>query len=128
MVEKILDEHRGLVIAGTGLGHVPGEIIETVRKNVNAGKPVVITTQCIYGTVDMEVYSSGRRLLQAGAIPGGDMLPETALIKLMWVLGKTTKMSEIRELMQTDLVGEIGARRLVEISPGPFPDPEGKEK
>ena len=60
----------------------------------------------------MNVYSGGRDLLKAGVISGEDMLPETAFIKLMWVLGQTHDSKEIKNLIETNLVGEIGKRRI----------------
>jgi glutamyl-tRNA(Gln) amidotransferase subunit D len=126
MLEQIVDQHNGVVVAGTGLGHVATELIEVVKKATGAGKPVVITTQCLYGTVDLEVYSTGRALINAGAIPGGDMLPETALVKLMWILGMTNDMNEIRDLVQRNVIGELGTRRTVDSYPSSGPGgPEG---
>ena len=66
-----------------------------------------MTTQCLNGRVGLRVYDKGRDLLAAGVIPGEDMLPEVALVKLMWVLGHTKDPDEIRELMMTNLAGEI---------------------
>jgi glutamyl-tRNA(Gln) amidotransferase subunit D len=70
-----------------------------------------MTTQCLEGRVNLNVYDTGRDLLSVGVIPGEDMLPETALVKLMWVLGRTNESGKIRELMLTDLRGEISERR-----------------
>jgi glutamyl-tRNA(Gln) amidotransferase subunit D len=66
-----------------------------------------MTTQCLNGRVGLRVYDKGRDLLAAGVIPGEDMLPEVALVKLMWVLGRAKAPEEIRELMTTSLAGEI---------------------
>lgn len=100
------DAH-GIVIAGTGLGHVSDELVPPIRKAVRDGKSVVMTTQCLNGRVGLRVYDKGRDLLAAGVIPGEDMLPEVALVKLMWILGRTKDPTEIRELMTTSLAGEI---------------------
>ncbi len=101
---------KGIVLAGTGLGHVNSELIPVIGDIVRQGVPVVMTSQCLYGTVNSHVYSNGRKLLEAGVIPCGDMLPETALVKLMWAL---TLGEDIRESMTTDMVGELGSRRVV---------------
>lgn len=106
--------YKGMVVEGTGLGHVSAEWIPRVASVVNQGIPVVITSQCLYGTVCDRVYDTGRDLLHAGVIEGEDMLPETALVKLMWVLGQTTDMKEVRALMHENLVGEIKGRRVKE--------------
>ncbi|MGC9307821.1 MAG: Glu-tRNA(Gln) amidotransferase subunit GatD [Thermoplasmatota archaeon] len=106
----------GIVIAGTGLGHLNEELIPSVRELTSSDIPVVMTTQCIYGRVNLHVYSNGRRLLQAGVIPGGDMLPEVALVKLMWVLANVPA-GEVAETMQRNLAGELSERTLYDTFP-----------
>jgi len=66
-----------------------------------------MTSQCIYGEVNMHVYSTGRKLLTAGVISAGDMLPETAFVKLIWTLGQTDDLNEVKSVMQTNIAGEI---------------------
>ncbi len=97
---------KGLVIEGTGLGHVTSEWIPYIKEIAEA-MPVVMTSQCVYGTVCDRVYDTGRDLLKAGIIEGDDMLSETALVKLMWVLGQTSDREEIRKLIKTNIAGEI---------------------
>ncbi len=111
------ERFKGIVIAGTGLGHVPRWLIPTVGEIVSSGVPVVVTSQCLFGRVDLQVYETGRRLLVAGVIPGGDMLPEVALIKLMYALGHTSDMEEIRRIMQTNIAGELGAHLGLNVFP-----------
>ena len=108
--ESFLERLNGLVISGTGLGHCGTSILDSIRGAVDEGKPIVMTSQCIYGTVDLNVYSRGRELLTAGAIPV-DMLPETAMVKLGWVLGHTRDMSGIKNMMLKDMAGEFIERR-----------------
>jgi glutamyl-tRNA(Gln) amidotransferase subunit D len=103
-------DFRGIVLEGTGLGHVPEKIFPQLRRAVQAGMTVVMASQCIYGRVNMNVYSTGRELLNIGVIPAGDMLPETALVKLMWVLAQTDSKERIRELFLTDVAGELSER------------------
>jgi glutamyl-tRNA(Gln) amidotransferase subunit D len=100
-------EYRGLVLEGTGLGHVPEEIIPALDRAADSRIPVVMTSQCLYGRVNMNVYSTGRRLVSAGLISAGDMLPETAYVKLIWTLGQTDDITEVKKIMQTNLKGEI---------------------
>ncbi|MGD0057325.1 MAG: Glu-tRNA(Gln) amidotransferase subunit GatD [Methanomassiliicoccales archaeon] len=104
-------KHRGVVIAGSGLGHVSAEMVGSVEKAVETGTCVVMTSQCLNGRVNLNVYDTGRDLLSAGVIPGGDMLPETAYVKLMWVLAQARSDDEVREMMQKDLRGELSERR-----------------
>lgn len=108
---------RGIVIAGTGLGHVPKHVIPEVRELIRDGVPVVMASQCLFGRVDLKVYETGRRLLEAGVIPAMDMLPEVSLVKLMFVLGHTQELEEVRRLMLTNLAGEIGTRLPVNTFP-----------
>lgn len=101
---------RGIVLEGTGLGHIPDKLFHQVRRAIESGMTVVMASQCINGRVNMNVYSTGRELLTMGVIPAGDMLPETALVKLMWVLGQTEDHGKIRELFTANLAGEISER------------------
>lgn len=110
--ENIIMKSKGTVLAGTGLGHVTEEMIPLIRKASDAGIPIVMTTQCLEGTVNLNVYGTGRELLSAGVIPAGDMLPETAYVKLMWILANHKK-EDVAELMQAPLAGEIGDRRVL---------------
>lgn len=96
--------YKGIVLEGTGLGHVSAEWIPGVARAIKQGIPVVMTSQCLYGTICDRVYDTGRDLLHAGIIEGEDMLPETALVKLMWVLGQTSDMEEVRRLMRDEKI------------------------
>ena len=79
---------KGVVIAGTGLGHISSDIVPVISKLVAGGVRVVMTSQCLWGSTNLNVYSTGRELLQAGVEPCGDMLPETALVELMCRLAR----------------------------------------
>ncbi|MDD1669468.1 MAG: Glu-tRNA(Gln) amidotransferase subunit GatD [Methanomicrobiales archaeon] len=104
--------YRGLVLAGTGLGHVSSSWVTAVAGLVRDGTSVVMTSQCLHGRVCDRVYDTGRDLLAAGVMEGEDMLPEVALVKLMWVLGQTEDDREVRGLMGENLRGEIRRRSL----------------
>jgi len=112
-LDLIADKVKGLVIAGTGLGHVSEEILGSVRRAVKKGVHIFITTQCLYGSVNLNVYSTGRDMIAAGAVPLGDMLTETAYVKLMWSLGQTSDHDEVRKLMLSDIAGELTTRRFI---------------
>jgi len=112
--------YKGLVIEGTGLGHTPGhvpndlakiheKIFPAIKKVIDSGCVVVMTTTCVFGRVEMQVYSKGRDLLNLGVIPSEDMLPETAFVKLAWLLGNYKK-DEVKELIRKNLRGEISER------------------
>lgn len=104
--------YAGLVIVGTGLGHVATDWIPKLRDRIEGGTTVVMTSQCLHGRVCDRVYNTGRDLLRAGVIEGEDMLPEVALVKLMWVLGNEPDPERAGVLMQTDLAGEIRRRSI----------------
>jgi glutamyl-tRNA(Gln) amidotransferase subunit D len=103
---------KGVVLAGTGLGHVSSRFIERLADLIQDGMTVIMTSQCLHGRVCDRVYDTGRDLLSIGVIEGEDMLPEAALVKLMWVLGNTTSIEQAREMIQESLVGEIERRSL----------------
>ncbi len=100
-------EKDGIVIEGTGLGHVHSDLIERIGEIVDAGTPVVMTSQCLDGRVCDRVYDTGRDLLDAGVIEGEDMLPGTAKVKLMWALENST---EPATTLQQPIAGEITER------------------
>lgn len=99
---------KATVIVGTGLGHIAQRCLPGIQKVIDRGAHVVMTSQCIHGRVNMNVYSTGRDLMQMGVLPADDMLPEVAYVKMMWILGHTQDADEVRRLFQTPLVGEIG--------------------
>ncbi len=103
-----------MVIAGSGLGHVSSDLIDPIRKAVEGGTVVVMTSQCLNGSVNLNVYATGRDLLSAGVVPGYDMLPETAYVKLMWALGQSGSAEEAGRLMTSNLRGEITDRRMMQ--------------
>lgn len=108
LIDFLVDRgYKGIVIEGTGLGHTSNDIIPTIERAVEEGVAVCMTSQCLYGRVNLNVYSTGRRLLRAGVIPCEDMLPETAYVKLMWVLGHVQNPDEVRKMMLTNYAGEI---------------------
>src|SRR6266699_1486294 len=107
---------RGIVLEGTGLGHVSGHLFDSVKKALKHEVPVFMTSQTIWGRVDMNVYNTGRDLLNLGVTPLEDMIAETAIVKLMWVAAQTKSPGKIREMMLQPIAGEITSRTLVEAS------------
>src|SRR3989442_6812535 len=107
---------RGSGLEGTGLGHVSRALIDSLKKALKREVPVFMTSQTIWGRVDMNVYNTGRDLLNLGVIPLEDMISETAIVKLMWVLAQTRSASKIREMMLRPNAGDITPRTLVEAS------------
>ena len=111
-VLDVFEGYAGLVISGTGLGHVATDWVPKIREMVEDGTTVVMTSQCLHGRVCDRVYNTGRDLLAVGVVEGEDMLPEAALVKLMWVLGNEPDPERAKTLMQTDLAGEIRRRSI----------------
>lgn len=106
--------YRGIILEGTGLGHVSSRCNEAIKNAVEQGVVVAMTSQCVWGRINMNVYYGGRDLQALGVIPLEDMLAETALVKLMWILGQTDHLEETKTLLKTNLVGEISPRTLPE--------------
>jgi len=115
--------YKGLVIEGTGLGQAPvgvpnkfclvhKKILNAIRTLIKRGCIVIMTSQCIYGSVQMHVYSDAIELVNVGVIPGEDMLTETAFIKLAWLLGNYKDKREVKRLIRENLAGEINKRHL----------------
>ncbi len=98
-----------VIIMGTGLGHVSDSIIKTIKK-LSKDVHFFMTSQCIYGGVNLNVYSTGRELLKANVIPLYDMLAETAMVKAMYLLANYN--DSFVNLMKTNLRGEINNRIL----------------
>jgi glutamyl-tRNA(Gln) amidotransferase subunit D len=116
LIDAALDQGaKGIVLEGTGLGHVSKHCYKSVRDAIKREVPVFMTSQTIWGRVDMNVYSTGRDLIEIGVTPLEDMLPETALVKLSWALANSTK-DEVPRLMTTPIAGEITSRTLLETA------------
>jgi glutamyl-tRNA(Gln) amidotransferase subunit D len=119
MNHEVIDWHnkngyRGIILEGSGLGHISSRCHETIGNAVKDGIVVAMTSQCIWGRVNMNVYDSGRDLQALGVVPLEDMLAETALAKLMWTLGQTADPEEAKKLLITDVAGELSTRTLPE--------------
>jgi glutamyl-tRNA(Gln) amidotransferase subunit D len=109
--------YKGFVVEAMGLGHVPTNTdktwISSVKAAADSDIPVFVCSQTLYGRVNPNVYSNLRTLFYgAGAIPGEDMLAETAYVKLGWVLGHTKSLEKARKMMLANYAGEISPRTL----------------
>ncbi|MGI0037772.1 MAG: Glu-tRNA(Gln) amidotransferase subunit GatD, partial [Nitrososphaera sp.] len=99
--------YKAIIIEGTGLGHVNKECFPSLRKAVDAGIMICMTSQCIWGRVRMTVYDTGRDLLDIGVIPLSDMISETAVVKAMWVLSIQRDLEQAKRQMQENIANEI---------------------
>ncbi|HOZ08294.1 MAG TPA: Glu-tRNA(Gln) amidotransferase subunit GatD [candidate division Zixibacteria bacterium] len=102
--------YRGIVIAGTGLGHINKPVYPAIERAAQAGIAIYMTVQTLWGYVHMFVYDTGRDLMSLGIIPAENMLPEVAYIKLGWALGQTEDLNEVKRLMLTPIAEEITPR------------------
>ena len=111
LVDALVEKgYRGIVIAGTGLGHVNKPLFPALKRAIDQGVHVVMTVQTLWGFAQMYVYDTGRDLLDVGVVPLDNMLPETALMKLGWVLGHTDEHDEVMAMMRNPISHEISER------------------
>jgi len=111
---KLIDMgYKGFVIEGFGAGNIPinfNSLLPWIIRAKEEKLPVVISTQCIHGHEWALLYENGKKALKMGAIPAYDMISETALVKLMWVLGITSEINKIKRLMLKPIAGEISSK------------------
>ena len=116
VLDYLVDKrYRGIVIEGTGLGHLPVSdeeysLLPSIDRAIDSGVFIGITSQCIYGRVHPYVYANLRKLSSRGLVFLEDMLSEVAYVKLGWALGHDWDTEKIKEVMLRDIAGEIGGR------------------
>lgn len=112
--------YKGVVIEGTGLGHAPVSTFHkeynwlgSIKRAVDSGMIIGITSQCISGRVSDRVYRNLRLMKNAGAVYCEDMMPEVAYVKLGFLLGNYKK-AQAESLLGENMVGEINLRSEVD--------------
>jgi len=111
MIDSLIDNgYKGIVIAGTGLGHVNKPLYPALKRAKEKGVAVYMTVQTLWGYVQMYVYDTGRDMMELGVIPAANMLPEVAYMKLGWAFGQTDDLEKVKEIMLTPINGEITER------------------
>jgi len=110
VARSILPGLRGLVVQGFGAGNFPiegeGSLLPLFDEARERGIPTVMVSQARCNAVDLSLYEAGAAASARGVVGGGDMTPETALVKLMHVLAYHRKPDKVRALMAQDLAGE----------------------
>ncbi|MFQ5605916.1 MAG: Glu-tRNA(Gln) amidotransferase subunit GatD [bacterium] len=111
IIDSLVDNgYRGIVIAGTGLGHVNKPVYPALKRAHDKGVAIYMTVQTLWGYVQMYVYETGREIMELGVVPTANMLPEVAYVKLGWALGQTDDLDQVKEIMLTPIAGEITER------------------
>lgn len=106
-LEKMLDISKGMVLVAYGPGNIPKYLLPFLKKARKLKKPVVIISQCKKGSTKMHLYEVGLQALKYGAIPGGDMTIESAVTKLMWLLGQNNDLGKINQAFTKCYAGEV---------------------
>jgi len=111
ILDKVIERKpNGIIIEGFGPGNIPfleNTIIPQIAKANKAGISVIISNQMEKGITNLNSYEGGYKAKNAGAISSGNMTTEATITKLMWVLAKTKKVSEIKEIFAKNLSGEV---------------------
>ena len=102
--------YRGIVIAGTGLGHVNKPLYPALERAAKKNVHMYMTVQTLWGYTQMYVYETGREIMGLGVLPVANMLPEVAYMKLCWALGQSDDHDEVRRIMQTPISDETTDR------------------
>jgi glutamyl-tRNA(Gln) amidotransferase subunit D len=111
IIDSLIDNgYKGIVIAGTGLGHVNKPLYPALKRAREKNIAVYMTVQTLWGYVQMYVYDTGRDMMDLGVVPMANMLPEVAYVKLGWALGQTHDLEEVKKIMYTPIAGEITER------------------
>ena len=111
IIDALIDNgYRGIVIAGTGLGHVNKPLYPALKRAQDKKIAVYMTVQTLWGYVQMYVYDTGRDMMELGVVPAANMLPEVAYVKLAWILGQTSDLDEVKRMMLAPIAGETTER------------------
>lgn len=106
---------HGIILRAYGSGDVPYDFLPSLRYAQEKQIPVVITTQCPGGATVMGVNDVGLKALDTGVVQAFDMCMEAMSTKLMWLLGQKSPYTDIKRLMEQNMVGEVDFSRAAMI-------------
>ncbi|MCP4760349.1 MAG: asparaginase [archaeon] len=112
IISKLIEiGYKGIITEGFGSGNIPideNSLIDEIKNATKKKIPIIVCSQCSIGFSWGGLYESGKKAIEAGAIPGYDMISESAMTKLMWILGNfpDASMDEIKILFLKDVAGE----------------------
>ncbi|WNY28236.1 L-asparaginase 1 [Methanimicrococcus stummii] len=101
--------YKGIVLEGVGLGHVSDNWISSIQKAADKKIPVIVTSQCVYGSTALGTYETGLAMREAGVVEAVDQLTESVLVKLMWLLGQGLEYEKVKELIATEMKGDMSS-------------------
>lgn len=110
VVETILTaDVRGIVMEAFGAGNTTTDtwFIDLLKNAINSGKVILDISQCKVGTVELGRYETSKQLKDIGVANGYDMTYESAVTKMMFLLGQFENPNDVKNLLETDLRGEI---------------------
>lgn len=111
IIHALIDaKYKGIIIAGTGLGHINKAVYPAIERAQKEGVAVYMTVQTLWGYAHMFVYDTGRDLMSKGIIPLANMMPEVAYIKLGWAFGQTDDLEKVKAIMLTPIASETTDR------------------
>ncbi|MGM9969305.1 MAG: asparaginase [Anaeroplasma sp.] len=111
IIDLLIDSGiKGLVIEAYGAGGISfirRDFVSKIKKAIDNNVPVVVTSQCLYETSNFNIYEVGKKVISSGAIEALDMTTESAVCKLMYALGQTNDINEVKKIFQIEIASEI---------------------
>ena len=94
---------KGVIIQGYGLGGIPDNITDYIHNLTSKNICVVVTTQCLYEGINLNVYEIGHNLAKENVINGKDMTIENLTMKLMWSLAHFNNIDNVKDFIEKEL-------------------------